>query len=197
MSDEQAGVPPEVFLALPTLTTARLVVRPHEPADASRLQQLAGARQIADTTLNIPHPYPDGAAEKFIECRARQWSERKDLNMAIALPAVGLIGGIGLNDISLRHRRAELGYWIGVEFWGLGYCTEAAEAVVRFGFERMNLNRIFAFHMTRNPASGRILQKLGMKHEGRLRRHVERWGRLEDIDYYGLLRQEWLPKSPT
>jgi RimJ/RimL family protein N-acetyltransferase len=83
-----------------------------------------------------------------------------------------------------------------VEFWGRGYCTEAAEAMVRFGFERMDLNRIFAWHLTRNPASGRVMRKLGMTREGCMRQHAERWGRPEDMEFYGLLRQEWAAKHP-
>ena len=54
--------------------------------------------------------------------------------------------------------------------------------MLRFGFEQLDLNRIFAYHLTRNPASGRVMQKLGMKHEGRMRRHVERWGKFEDME---------------
>lgn len=197
MSDEKTGVPSEIFLEQPTLTTARLVVRPYELADAPRVQQLAGAREIADTTINIPHPYLDGMAETWIGGHAQAWRDQKCLDLAVTLPGVGLVGGVCFPDISLRHRRAELGYFIGVEFWGRGDCTEAAEALVRFGFERMNLNRIFASHMTRNPASGRVLRKLGMTHEGCMRQHVERWGKLEDREFYGLLRDEWLRKSQS
>jgi [ribosomal protein S5]-alanine N-acetyltransferase len=183
---------PNAFdIPIPTLTTARLVLRPYELADAARLQQLAGDRAIADTTLNMPHPYEDGMAETFIGKREKEWREGKDLSFAVTLPGAGLIGGAGLMNFSVRHRHAEIGYWIGREFWGRGYCTEAAAAVVRFGFERLDLNRIFAWHMTRNPASGRVMLKLGMTHEGRMRRHVERWGKFEDLEFYGLLREEW------
>jgi [ribosomal protein S5]-alanine N-acetyltransferase len=191
MSGAASEIPAEVFLERPTLVTARLVLRPHEPADAPRLQQLAGEWKVADTTLNMPHPYLDGMAETWIGNRAQEWRDRKGLALAVTLPGVGLVGGVNFHDLSPRHHRAELGYWIGVEFWGRGYCTEAVAALVRFGFERMDLNRVFAIHMTRNPASGRVMQKLGMTHEGRLRRHVERWGKFEDIECYGLLREEW------
>jgi [ribosomal protein S5]-alanine N-acetyltransferase len=149
--------------------------------------------QVADTLLNMPHPYLDGMAEDFVGGRVQAWSERKSLGLAIELPGAGLIGGIGLDDINLRHRHAELGYWIGLEFWGRGYCTEAAEAVLGFGFERMGLERIFARHFTRNPASGAVMRKLGMTYEGRLRHHFERWGGFEDAECYGLLREEWPP----
>jgi [ribosomal protein S5]-alanine N-acetyltransferase len=197
MSDEPPNIPAEVFLVRPTLTTARLVLRPHELADAPRVQRLAGDWKVADTLLTMPHPYLDGVAETWIAGRAKAWTEQHLLDLAIALPGTGLIGGIGLVDYSPRHRHAELGYWIGLEFWGRGYCTEAAEAVIRFGFERMNLVRIFARHFARNPASGHVMRKLGMTHEGCLRQHFERWGGFEDAVCYGLLRDEWAARRQS
>jgi RimJ/RimL family protein N-acetyltransferase len=103
-----------------------------------------------------------------------------------------LIGGIGLNNINKEHENAELGYWIGKPYWGKGYCTEAARTVLKYGFEVMRLNRIHANHYTRNPASGRVMQKIGMKHEGHLRQHVKKWGKFEDSEVYGILRSEYL-----
>jgi ribosomal-protein-alanine N-acetyltransferase len=95
--------------------------------------------------------------------------------------------------IRRRHARAELGYWIGKRFWNDGYCTEASRAVVRYGFEALGLERILARYPPRNPASGRVMQKLGMVHEGRLRKHVRKWGQFEDLELYGILRKEYTP----
>ncbi len=67
-----------------------------------------------------------------------------------------LIGAIGLT-LSKKYDHAEMGYWIGVPFWGKGYCTEAAKIVLQYGFEELKLNRIFAHHMTNNPASGKVM----------------------------------------
>jgi len=100
-----------------------------------------------------------------------------------------LLGAIGL-QLNLQHTNAELGYWIGKPYWQAGYCTEAARAVVTYGFESLGLHRIHAFHMTRNPASGRVLQKIGMCHEGCLRQHVNKWEVFEDLALYGLLKSE-------
>ena len=74
---------------------------------------------------------------------------------------------------------------------GGDFGTEAAGAVIRYAFEVLGLNRVFAGHYKRNPASGRILQKIGMTYEGRLRQHVKKWGEYEDMEYYGILKSEF------
>ena len=83
-------------------------------------------------------------------------------------------------------------YWIAKQYWGNGYGTEAAGVVVKFGFEAMKLNRIHATHFSNNPASGRIMQKIGMKYEGCSRQHIVKWGELLDWECYGILRSESL-----
>ncbi len=75
-------------------------------------------------------------------------------------------------------------------YWGQGFATEASRAVVRFGLETLGLNRLYAHHMARNPASGRVLERIGMQREGVLRRRVRKWGRFEDVVIYALLREE-------
>ena len=94
-----------------------------------------------------------------------------------------------------RFDRAELGYWIDRPYWNQGYCTEAGRAVLWYGFTELNLNRIHAYHLSRNPASGRVMQKLGMTREGLLRQHAKKWGKYEDIVEYGLVRQDWMESS--
>ena len=85
----------------------------------------------------------------------------------------------------------EIGYWVGVPYWNHGYCTDAARAVLQYGFEVLALQRVFSHHLTRNPASGRVMRKLGMTHEGHHRRHVKKWDVFEDIDGYAILKSEW------
>jgi [ribosomal protein S5]-alanine N-acetyltransferase len=177
----------------PTLITPRLILRPFNLADAPAVQCLAGERSIAETTLLIPHPYEEGIAEKWIETHAATFESGTGVTFAITSKADGiLIGAISLMDISAGHQ-AEIGYWIGVPYWGQGYCTEAARAVVEYVFTTLNLVRVHAHHFTRNPASGKVLRKIGMKYEGCRRRHVHKWGQFEDIEMYGILREEWEP----
>lgn len=174
---------------LPTLNSDRLILRPFLLSDAATVQRLAGARAVADTTLTIPHPYADGLAETWIASHEGAWTRHEMATLAITEADAGLIGAISLR-IELAHRRAEMGYWIGAPFWGLGYATEAARLMVTFGFEKLSLHRIFAQHFTRNPASGRVMAKAGMHFEGTLRQHFFRWDEPEDVAVWGMLRSE-------
>ena len=169
------------------LDTARLRLRAYREADIAELVPLIGAREVASTTGRIPHPYTVEDAKEFL---AKIETDR-EVNLAVTLRDGGcLIGGIGLRLVE-QHRQAELGYWLGVPYWGKGYATEAAQEMLRYGFEQLNLHRIFATHFMHNPASGRILQKLGMRHEGCQREHVGKWDQFVDSELYGILRREW------
>ena len=177
--------------SLPVLETDRLQLRSFALTDATAVQELAGAVEIASMTANIPHPYLDGMAEEWIGGHAEAFARGELANQAITLRSTAeLIGAIGL-VISAQQHRAELGYWIGRPYWGRGYCTEAARAIVAFGFEQLDLHRIVATHFARNPASGRVMQKLGMAREGLLRQHLSKGTHYEDLVCYGLLRSEW------
>ncbi len=170
------------MIVQPQLKTPRLLLRPFRLADAPRVQQLAGDPAIAATTLNIPHPYEDGMAEAWIRSHPESFAKRDHLAFAITRQDKtedgALIGAIGLT-LALPHARGELGYWIGKPYWGQGYCTEAGHAILRYGFETFELRRIFARYMVSNPASGRVMEKLGMQFEGCFRQHVLKWGEYE------------------
>jgi ribosomal-protein-alanine N-acetyltransferase len=177
----------------PTLETERLVLRPFELSDAPRVQLLAGDRDVAAMTKNIPHPYEDGLAEAWIGSHQERFDKREETVFAITLEESDeLIGAIGL-VLKLDQEIAELGYWIGKPYWGRGYCTEAARAVLHFAFTKLRLNRVHAHHFSHNPASGRVMQKVGMRHEGSLRQHVKKWGEFFDVEAYGILRSEFPP----
>jgi ribosomal-protein-alanine N-acetyltransferase len=177
--------------ATPTLRTARLVLGTFDLEDAPELQRLAGAREIADTTVSIPHPYDLDHALAWIGQQRREAVRGRATNFAIRLlPSGPLIGSAGLRDIDPEHLQAELGFWIGREWWGNGYAREAAAAVIRFGFESLELNRIYAHHMARNPASGKVLRAAGMQREGLLRQRVRKWGVYEDVVLYAIIRDE-------
>jgi RimJ/RimL family protein N-acetyltransferase len=174
----------------PSLETKRLLLRPFRLEDAPDVQRLCGAREIAAATATIPHPYPDGAAEEWIAGHAVAYERGESVDFAIEARADGLLVGAIALGFQRAHERAELGYWIGVPYWGRGYATEAAQAVVRYAFEVEGLNRVFAFHWTTNPASGRVLQKVGMTYEGTRRKHSLKWGEFLDSDGYAILRED-------
>jgi ribosomal-protein-alanine N-acetyltransferase len=175
----------------PALQTERLTLRGLLLSDAAVVTRLAGDRKIAYNTLLIPHPYEQEVAERWIVERQVEFQKGSALTFAVILTkSREWCGAIGLG-INRLHSHAELGYWIGVPFWNRGYCSEAASAVVDYGFEVLRLNRIWAAFFSRNHASGRVLEKVGMTHEGCLRGHILKWGEYLDVEQYGILRSEW------
>jgi ribosomal-protein-alanine N-acetyltransferase len=172
-----------------TLETARLWLRPFTLPDVPQLVPLIGAREVAATTLRIPHPYTEENAREFLTNPKHRCEEVLGI---IRKADQQLVGAVGLHP-DMAHKRAELGYWIGVPYWGNGYATEAARAVVAYGFGELDLNRIYASHFEGNNASARVLQKIGMRHEGCQRGHILKWGRFLDSQLYGMLRPEWRP----
>jgi RimJ/RimL family protein N-acetyltransferase/DNA-binding transcriptional MerR regulator len=140
------------------------------------VRRLAGEHGVAATMLNIPHPYPAAASEAWIGRHEGAWEQGEGVEFAVErLDDAVLLGAIGLR-IAPEHARAELGYWIGVPYWGRGYATEAARAMLNLAFDELGLNRVFAYHFTSNPASGRVLQKIGMLLEGTRRQHTRKRG---------------------
>ncbi len=179
-------------MTLPTLETERLTLRALNLEDAAALHRLVSAYEIALNTLAIPHPYPEGAAADWIASNVQKFEEGKMVNLGIFLREDGaLAGAIGLT-IHREHDRGELGYWIGVPYWNRGYATEAAAALIDYGFRELGLHRIEAEHFTRNPGSGRVMQKVGMTFEGRFRESVRKWDELVDVDHYAILRSDWM-----
>lgn len=176
----------------PTLQTSRLILRPFELADAPEVQKLAGAREIASTIVDMPHPYEDGMAEKWIKTHEQEFERAKSLDLAIVIQENDRLCGAIKLHMNSNSNNAELGYWIGVPYWRQGYCTEAASRAISYGFESLNLHRIYASHLARNTASGRVLHKIGMIQEGCLRQHIKHWGIYEDLPMYGILAIEWL-----
>jgi len=169
------------------LETERLLIRAYREADIAELVPLIGAREVAATTGRIPYPYTEEDAHEFL---GRIDADR-EVRLAVTLRDDGrMIGGVGLRLVE-PHQQAELGYWLGVPFWGKGYGTEAAREMLRYGFEKLKLHRIFATHFSSNPTSGKILRKLGMRYEGCQREHFRKWDEFVDLELYGMLQREW------
>ncbi len=178
----------------PRLETKRLTLRAFEMSDVDSVVAMAGDWLVAQT-LTLPYPYCEADAVAWIKASAPFFEKGEIVNFAVCLKENGqLIGSLGLKDILAGHR-AEMGYWIGKAHWNHGYATEAGLAVMTYGFEVLKLRRIFAHHLTWNPASGRVMSKMGMSHEGVLREHIAgRDGAFEDMSVYGILREEWKKK---
>ena len=175
----------------PTLSTERLTLRPFVADDAFDIERLAGVREIADTTLTIPHPYPHGAAAEWIRTHAPAWEKGTAATFAVVENDGGRLVGVTSLMIKGEHRRAELGYWIALDRWNQGYATESNQRLIDFGFEVLGLHRIEARHFLRNPASGRVMLKLGMLPEGIERESAAKGDRYESLTVYSILEDEW------
>lgn len=176
---------------MPILSTNRLLLRPLSIEDAPRITQLLQEPDIAINGLGIPQPYQLSDAEHMIE-RVQQLSENDHFTWAIVLHENNeLLGVITLILTTVLHR-AEMGYWIGKEYWNNGYATEAAKFVIKDAYSRYEINRIYAKSFTDNEASTRVLEKIGMQYEGLLRKHV--WhpmrNKSEDTFIYSILKDE-------
>ena len=177
----------------PALITPRFLLRRFVDTDAPRVQLLAGDNAVAEPTLHIPHPYPDGVAEAWIAGQLQEWAESRRAVWAITRSDDGLL--LGTIDLFFRlaRRLAGTGYWVGREYWGQGVATEALGAVIEWGFDSIGLHRIEASHLARNPASGRVMEKAGMRFEGTQRESVMWRGRFEDMAHWAVLASDPRP----
>lgn len=176
--------------SIPVIETSRLILRPFNLSDADRVQQLAGQEEIARNTLAMPFPYLPGMADAWISTHESDFQDGKSAIFAITRKDDMLMtGAVGLS-LQLHYRLAEIGYWIGKEFWNRGYCTEAVTAIIDFGFGNLHLHKIHATHFAGNPASGRVMKKAGMFYEGTLRSHMFHWNEYKDLMQYGIINPE-------
>ncbi|OGW50468.1 MAG: GNAT family N-acetyltransferase [Nitrospirae bacterium RBG_19FT_COMBO_58_9] len=174
----------------PNLKTERLLLRQFQLSDAPVVQRLAGAKEVAAGTF-LPHPYPDGTAEQWITSQQEDFEAGTLVNFAIVLLGNDtVIGSIGLAIVA-EHEHARMSYWLGLPYWNQGYATEAVRAVLTYGFNQRQLHRIYAPHFLNNPASGRVLQKVGMRYEGRMREQYRRFGEYVDLELYAMLQQDF------
>jgi [ribosomal protein S5]-alanine N-acetyltransferase len=178
-------------MEISTLTTERLILRELLPSDAADVLVFRGdpiVQQYDDPPIHTVEE-----ALNFIEETRQECAARKCKAWGIALKESNrVIGGVGLWHWEHYHRRAEIGYGIATAYWGQGIGQEAVRAVVRYGFEGLNLNRIYAGTIAVNHRSVRMLERLGFVREGTRRAHsLEDDGRFYDSAMYALIREDY------
>lgn len=174
------------------LETTNLLLRSIERSDIPAIQKAAGAREVSDTMISVPHPYPKGEAERYFERRQIESESGRAYCFVIEQKQAGSFCGlIELREIEEEHSQGELSFWLALETWGRGYMSDGLQLVIRFAFENLKLNRLYAYHMLRNPATGRVLEKNGFRREGLLRQRVRKWGKYEDVALCAILKDDW------
>ncbi|TXF77410.1 GNAT family N-acetyltransferase [Chryseobacterium sp.] len=174
------------------LKTSRLILsRPTKNDLDDFVLHMNSCEDFSKNLFNIPFPYTRQDAENWFQKCDDGIESGESYRFAIREKEIGkLIGVIGLH-LTKEHRKAELGYWLGKDFWGKGYLTEALKAVFEFGFNDLQLNKIYATHFIHNPASGRVMQKAGMEFEGLLKQEYFHQGKFLDVNRYAILKKDF------
>ena len=171
---------------IPVLETMRLVLRAPHLGDAKAVAALANDRRIAENTARIPHPYRLADAESFILGSNHALGETTFL---ITLPDDTVIGACGFG--LLDGTSPEIGYWLGAPFWGRGYATEAARAVIDYAFTEADHDVLCAGARVTNPGSRRVIEKCGFQWTGVGLTRIRALGSSVPIDRFRLERGIW------
>lgn len=172
-----------------TIETKRLLLRPYQLDDVEGILAYAPDEEWARYLPVVPNPYKRSDAVAFV---ARQVLLDRALHPSWAITLEGSnVGGINIR-FSFEHAVGEMGWSLARKLWNRGLMTEAAHAVMDVAFSTYSsLSRIRAMADARNRASHRVMEKLGMKHEGTLRQNRLVKGELIDEAWFGILRPEW------
>ncbi|EQC44936.1 acetyltransferase, GNAT family [Bacteriovorax sp. BSW11_IV] len=177
------------------VNTERLILNSFRIEEAKLVAKMAGDVRVVEMTASIPYPYEPHMAVDWIKGHDKQKEEHNNHIFAIRLKeSLELIGciNIGFNE---THDRGYVGYWVGFDFWGKGYCTEALKEIIKYGFSFENVNKIWAEHKTKNIPSGKVMEKAGMTHEGIMRKHYKQnAGEYLDMSVKSILRSEFETK---
>lgn len=176
---------------MPTLETRRLRLRKLAMRDAQDIYDYSCDPQVARYVLWDAHRSV-GESRGYLRYMLRKYRLGEPASWGIEWRATGqIIGTIGFMWIQRENASAEVGYSLARAFWNQGVMTEALTELIRYGFKSLNLNRIEAQHETENPASGAVMRKCGMRHEGTLRQRLLNKGRFVDVELYAILRKDF------
>lgn len=180
----------------PEIETARLRLRNIEQNDAQSIFHYFSQQEVTkfygmDSFKTIEE------AENLIHSFQLGFQSKKMIRWGIALKETDeLIGTCGFHSISVKYKRAEVGYEVSDKQWGKGFAQEALKAIFTFGFQDMEFIRIGAVVMIENVPSRKVLEKLGFKEEGTLRNYIIQNGLAYDVIMHSLLKEEWLNSPP-
>ena len=181
----------DMLTYMPDLMTPRLRLRRLTMRDAQDIYRYSRDPEVARHVLWDAYASV-GEARAYLRYMLRRYRAHEPASWGIELMDTGaIIGTIGFMWIQSDNAAAEVGYSLGRDYWNRGLMTEALQAVIRFGFGQLNLNRIEAQHETTNPASGAVMQKCDMRHEGTLRQRLYNKGRYVDVELYAILRKDY------
>lgn len=188
---QEPSTPQEYFSRLPVVETERLILRKMRMSDAIDVYRYAKDPEVARHVLWDAHT-SILESRAYIRFLLYQYRNGMPGSWAIALKESNrVIGTIGYMSYNADNATVEVGYSLAREHWGKGLMTEALTAVIAETFRTLKLNRVEAMHFTDNPASGRVMAKCGMQHEGHMRQRVYCKGAFRDVEMWGILLSDW------
>lgn len=173
------------------LQTKRLLIRPYEEKDEEKVYSVLNSQGIYKTTLNIPFPYPREQVGIWIRFTLKNAVHKRGYEWGLFDKNENYLGNVGVVNIDWKNKNAELTYFIGEAYWKQGYATEVVEAMLKFAFCELELERVQGRCMTCNPASLRVMQKCGLIQEGIARHEVRKEGIYYDVCYSAILKNDY------
>ncbi len=170
-----------------TIETERLLLRRFVLTDAPNVAVICNTEEVYKGTLALPHPYTEDSAVWWINHQDENFEKNYYYDYAITDKFTGELYGCMGMGIDLNSNMGEIGYWVDPNHWNKGIATEAAKAIIQFGFEVKKFHKINARYFSYNPASGRVMEKAGMEREGLQKKHVWKIDQFEDIILYGIV----------
>ncbi|MBN2979450.1 GNAT family N-acetyltransferase [Pseudomonas fluorescens] len=180
---------------LPCLSTPRLLLRALEKHQAETLSTLANGPKIADDTASIPSPYTLQVALDFIEGMQEKFRAEGVLSLGMHRRDSGELIGVLSLRVKADHLYGNLGGWVAAQARNQGYAAEAASALMDYGFTELGLYRVGSQCFSRNKASARVMEKIGLRYEGCLRGAFLKNGVHEDMLVFATLRKDWALRS--
>lgn len=185
-----------IFTSFTSIETPRLILRKVQPSDVTDIFAITSDPNVTQYTSTLEFTKTQKEAEAIVLTMIDRYKQDLPTRWVIFHKADKKVVGIcGFFEYVPMYARAELGYALARDYWGQGVGTEAAQAVIDFGFKYMNLNRIEATVAPENKASTHILEKIGMTYEGTLRHHIFKNDVYCDRKMYSVLKHEWAEKK--
>ncbi|MBD3238708.1 MAG: GNAT family N-acetyltransferase [Candidatus Moranbacteria bacterium] len=173
------------------LTGQRINLRKAALADAKSIYQNAKDKDIC-MAVPLPMPYTLKTAQEYIKASQKKWETKKEAQFGIEYGKTGeIIGMIGLRSLNFELKKAEVGYWLGKDYWGKGIAKEALGLILKFAFFNLKLNRVYAEVKSKNLSSSKLLERSNFKLEGRLRKDEKFKGKWDDLLIFGMLKHEF------
>ncbi|MFC0187142.1 GNAT family N-acetyltransferase [Fictibacillus aquaticus] len=184
------------YTGTPKVETDRLILRKMKQSDAQNVfDHWLSDERVSDNRVNAAHTTVSETIERIAKI-VSDYANKEFCWWAVERKADGkLIGEIDLYEFDNTTGNCEVSYSIGYEWWNKGYGTEILRAIVEFGFRHMNIHKITAAHNTDNPASGKVMAKVGMEQEGTIRHMIRNAkGQYKDCAIYGIIHEDYLKK---